>query len=106
MGAANVSLSKDNEYSKDAQEIATAWAILCGAGLVFDSDFRQEVGIVADKLMQADVHAKDLKSQINSIQSKIDVEKSASANEKAEFDRLASEIQSLQTQLSQLTSNK
>jgi peptidoglycan hydrolase CwlO-like protein len=79
------------------------WTGLCGAGLIFDEEFRQEVGVVGDKLIQADRHAKNLKAQIASIQSKIDVERKGAANEKTEFDRLSSEIQNLQSELSKLT---
>lgn len=102
MAALNVSLAEDNEYSEEVKNLAEGATIVCAAGVLLDSDFRKEIMIVFDKLIQADKHAKDLRSQIASIQSKIDKEKTAAAGEQSEFDRLRSEIQGLQTQLSQL----
>lgn len=102
MGAVGASLDDDNQYSKEAKQIAVMAGVACGLGVLFDEDFRKEVFSVADQLAQASANKKNLSSQINEVQSQLATENQSLTNEKSEYDKLVAEIQSYQSQLAAL----
>jgi hypothetical protein len=92
-------LSEDNQYSKDAKDLATAVAVACGVGAMADGEFGKRVVKVVDQLNQADSYAKDLRSQIQTTTSQFEAESQQLEVEKAEVSKLTSSIQAYQTQL-------
>jgi hypothetical protein len=99
MQAVGATLDESNQYSKDTKDIAATATVVCGIAVLANSDFRGEVFSVVDQLAQADSHAKNLSSQINAIQSELATESAALEQDRAETGRIASEIQTYQSQL-------
>lgn len=99
MAAADVALSNDNEYSQDVQDLGTGTAILCTLGGLANPDFIDEVLAVADRLVQADAHAKNLRSQLQSVQDRLNTETTTAAADRSRYDSLTTEIQNLRLRL-------
>lgn len=99
IGAFGVSLSEGNQYSKDAKDLATAVTVACGVGVLADGAFGKRVIQVVDQLNQADLYAKDLRSQIQSATAQLEAESQQLEAEKSEVSKLTSDIQAYQTQL-------
>ncbi|HSU16737.1 hypothetical protein [Longimicrobium sp.] len=98
MGAAGMAVSDDNEFSQDVKDVSKVVAIACALALL-SSDFRSEIAGVLDRLVQADSQAKNLRSQIRSLDDQIAQETNGSAADQARYDSLTSEIQQLQLRL-------
>lgn len=99
IGAFGASLSEDNQYSKDAKDLATVVTVACGVGALADGEFGKRVIQVVDQLNQADSYAKDLRSQIQTATAQFDAESQQLEAEKAEVSKLTSDIQAYQAQL-------
>ncbi|MDX2229916.1 MAG: hypothetical protein NW220_09775 [Leptolyngbyaceae cyanobacterium bins.349] len=99
IGAFGVSLSENNQYSKNAKDLATAMTVACGVGVLADGEFGKRVVQVVDQLNQADNFAKDLRSQIQTATAQLETESQQLEAEKAEVSKLTSDIQTYQTQL-------
>ncbi len=98
---ARISFDQNNRYSEDVKNQAALATSLC-VGVYFSSEeFRNKVNFVIDELNKADISAKNFKDQIDSIQAQIAAENEVLAQEKTEFDRLASAIQQSQPGLTQ-----
>ncbi|MBM0744151.1 hypothetical protein JOY44_21465 [Phormidium sp. CLA17] len=94
--AVGASLSKDNQYSEDAKNLATAVTMACGVGVLADGEFGKRVIQVVDQLNQADRYAKDLRSQIQTAATQLEAESQQLEAEKAEVSKLTSDIQTYQ----------
>jgi peptidoglycan hydrolase CwlO-like protein len=98
IGAAGMAVSDDNEFSQDVKDVSKPVAIACVLALL-SSDFRSEIAGVVDRLVQADSQAKNLRSQIRTLDDQIAQEANGSAADQARYDSLTSEIQQLQLRL-------
>lgn len=99
IGAAGVSFSKDNQYSKEVKDTADFVTLACGVGALSNGEFVKKIFHVVDQLNQADSYAKDLQSQINAVEAQIGTEAEQLEAERAEASKLKSAIESHQTQL-------
>ncbi|NDJ18770.1 hypothetical protein [Myxacorys almedinensis] len=99
MGALGVSLDETNHYSKDVKDLAGAATLVCGAAVIANDGFRNEVIRVADQLSQASNHVKNLTSQLQGVRSQINTENASLEQEQTEASNLASGIQNYHSQL-------
>ncbi|MGF1675535.1 MAG: hypothetical protein ACFCUV_17900 [Rivularia sp. (in: cyanobacteria)] len=99
MGAANVSLNENNQYSEDVKNVASAVTFVCGAGILLNEQFRNRVIFVADQLVLADNNVKNLTNNFQTVRSQIESEQQLLAQEQSQATELAANIRDYQSQL-------
>ncbi|MBF2016068.1 MAG: hypothetical protein IGS23_12860 [Rivularia sp. T60_A2020_040] len=99
MGAANVSLNENNQYSEDVKNVASAVTLVCAGGILLDEQFRNRVIFVADQLVLADNNTKNLTNNFQTVRLQIESEQQLLAQEQSQANELAANIRDYQSQL-------
>ena len=92
MGAFGMSLDKNNEYSKDAKDVAALVTLGCGVGVLSNSEFAGNVGKVFNALGKAGSHSNDLKTRLTDTRSSLTAETTALTEAQTQAQALAAEI--------------
>jgi predicted nucleic acid-binding Zn-ribbon protein len=87
-----------NAFSHDVSTATRFGTALCAVALL-NAEFAQEVARVADRLGEADAHARDLQSQIAAAERAIEAGRAGVQQGEAAVDQLAAEIADVQRQL-------
>ena len=92
MGAFGMSLDKNNEYSKDAKDVAALVTLGCGVGVLSNGEFAGNVGKVFNALGKAGSHSNDLKTRLTDTRSSFTAETAALTEAQTKAQALAAEM--------------
>jgi peptidoglycan hydrolase CwlO-like protein len=91
-------IDEGNVFSDDIQEFGATVGLICAVIYIASEDFQQSVDDFISEIDAASDREKNLESQLNAIESKIEAGTQAWKDEKVKFDALTEEINKLRAE--------